>query len=72
VTQKTPEYELPNADEFFAGAEDCDVISKVVEELRVEEEKHPEQSAMREQEAWSEVANKVVGAEDAGNYSSDD
>ncbi len=58
-----PRFTFKRPEDFFTSPTECLAIEDVKRELRETQSSHPDDGQMREQEDWSFLANRVVGAE---------
>jgi len=66
MAEKTPPKKYVRADEFFESPVPSDIAEVVREQvLRERKEAILDLATVREQEKWSLLANKIVGAEGA-------
>lgn len=66
MSDSQPALELPTPDEVFAAADTSSIISDLVEEIRTESGKQPDEEVILDQQRWATVANQYVGAENLG------
>ena len=61
--QKVKQLKLKRPDEFFTSPKECSAIQDVKKELHETQADLRDLGQVREQENWSFLANRVVGAE---------
>ena len=61
--QKVKKFKLKRPDEFFTSPKECSAIQDVKKELQASQAGLLDLGQIREQEDWSFLANRVVGAE---------